>query len=123
MLDAVPAWLIPLIFVVLALPAVVAFRRMGELFLLDVRGDEVITVRGRIPGPLLDDLGDVLRGHDGLRIRAVVRDGRAQLDIQGGETSPALRQRLRNVISLWPLAKIRNAPVRRGAARRAKRPA
>ncbi len=118
-----PDWLIPLVFVALLVPVAVALRRMGELFVVEVRGRDVFAVRGRIPGRLLDDLGDVLRDHDGLRLRAVVRDNRAELDVARGEIDPGMRQRLRNVISLWPVAKIRNAPVRRGDARRAKRPA
>lgn len=123
MLCSVSDWLIPLIFVALLLPAVVVFRRMGELFVVEVRGRDVVAVRGRIPGRLLDDLGDVLRAQDGLRLRAMVRDNRAELDVVRGELDAGMRQRLRNVISLWPVAKIRNAPVRRGEARRANRPA
>ncbi|MEM1029934.1 MAG: DUF3634 family protein [Myxococcota bacterium] len=118
-------WVFPLLFAVLALAAGVALRRAGELFVVAVRGGRVVLVRGRIPSRLLDDLGDVLRGADDMTLRARVVDDRAKLTPAGGRgrLSPATAQRLRNVISLWPVAKIRNAPRRRGRARRARPPA
>ncbi|MBW2531460.1 MAG: DUF3634 family protein [Deltaproteobacteria bacterium] len=107
------SWVVPvLLVVVIGVPLVIAFARMGELFVLRVRGGRVEVVRGRVPPRLLDDLRNVLRGAklDGTVLRCVVEEGRAVIRPRGGEVPAALRQRLRNTLALWPVAKIRSAP-------------
>jgi hypothetical protein len=66
--------------------------------------------RGALPKELLDDLEDVLRGGEGgpAELRGVVEDRRVRLYAEG-ELSDAQRQRLRNAIGRWPVAKIRAA--------------
>ena len=104
-----------LVLVVCLLPLAVALSRANELFLLTLHGGKLRVVRGRIPNRLLSDLADVVASSapEGTRLRGVVRDGHAAIDVRGRPLSAPLRQRLRNVISLWPVAKIRNAPPRR----------
>lgn len=110
------SWLVPLLLVVVVgVPLVIAFSRLGELFVLRVREGRVQVVRGRIPPRLLDDIRDVIHRSDtgdGL-LRAVVEDSRPQIRPKGTSLSPAVRQQLRNVLGQWSLAKIRAAPRRR----------
>jgi hypothetical protein len=106
--------LVPLLLLLLSIPLVLALVRANELFALDYRSGKLRVRRGRIPHGLLTDIGDILRnaGVDEADVRGVVVDGRAKVYIQGQVPRP-VRQRLMNSASLWPVAKIRNAPRRR----------
>ena len=89
----------------------VAVHRANELFVLKVtRGDEqpVTFVRGRIPPRLLQDLRELLvaSGAHG-RVRALVVRGAATLEARG-TFSPETLQRARNLVGLYPLAKLRS---------------
>jgi hypothetical protein len=108
--------LIPLLLLLLCIPLVVGVMRINELFVLRVREGKLHFVRGRIPQGLLSDLEDVVAttGVSQADVRAVVEGGSAAIYVHGAQVPRAFRQRLRNTISLWPLAKIRNAPKRRG---------
>jgi hypothetical protein len=104
--------LIPLALLVLSIPLVLALLRANELFLVRVRGGKARLVRGRIPPKLLSDIRDVTAdtGMGDAEVRAVVEGGKAALYVHGRQVPREARQRLRNTISLWPVAKIRNAP-------------
>ena len=104
--------LIPLALLLLSIPLVLALLRINELFLLRVRSGRVRLARGRIPPGLLKDIEDVvaLTEVEGAEIRAVSEGGKAAIYVHGKGIPRQLRQRLRNTISLGPLAKIRNAP-------------
>lgn len=105
-------WWILALFVALLVPLVVGLRRINELFVLRLRAGRLRLVRGAIPPQLLADLRDVMKGAPGdVELRAVIEDGRAILRARP-QLPAALQQRLRNTISLWPLAKIKNAPRR-----------
>jgi hypothetical protein len=98
----------------LVTPLVIGIMRINELFALKLRNGRLRKVRGRLPRRLLSDLADVFE-HAGIEhadLRCVTEDGRAAIYVTSGaeEMPAALRQRLRNTISLWPVAKIRNAP-------------
>lgn len=100
-----------LLLLLLVVPLAVGLWRINELFVLRVRGGAVRVQRGKLPPALLRDLRDVVRTaefREG-RIRAVVEGQRAQIRVSGADVPRGLEQRLRNTISLWPLAKIRNA--------------
>jgi hypothetical protein len=103
--------LVPLLLLLLTMPLVVALMRANELFALRMRQGRLQLVRGRIPPRLLSDIDDVLQraGAGRVDLRGVVEDGRATLRVAGGALEPTTMQRLRNTISLWPVAKIRNA--------------
>lgn len=103
-----------LLLLLLVVPLAVGLWRVNELFVLRVRGGRVRRQRGKIPPALLRDLQDVVRtaGFRQGQIRAVVEGGHAAIRVTGPEVPRGLEQRLRNTISLWPLAKIRNAPGR-----------
>ncbi len=107
--------LIPLLLLALCVPLVLGLVRANELFYLRVRGGAVRHVRGRIPQQLLADIDDVVQTTEvgDAEIRAVVEGGAPAVYVHGPKIPRALRQRLRNTISLWPVAKIRNAPKRR----------
>jgi hypothetical protein len=107
--------LIPLALLLAAIPLIVALVRANELFFVRVEGRNVRLLRGRLPQRLLDDITDVLRAEPVGRgaVRVVVEDRRACVYIEG-DLSPEQGQRLKNTVSLWPLAKIRAAPRRNG---------
>jgi hypothetical protein len=107
--------LIPLLLLILCIPLVLGLLRINELFFLRVRNGKLRLVRGRIPPRLLADIEDIVemtavRAAD---VRAVIESGSPAIYVHGEKVPRAFRQRLRNTISLWPLAKIRNAPKRR----------
>lgn len=107
--------LIPLALLILCIPLVLGLLRINELFYLRIRSGKLRHVRGRIPPRLYDDIADVVkmtkvRNAD---VRAVVEGGSPAIYVHGDKIPRAFRQRLRNTISLWPLAKIRNAPKRK----------
>ena len=105
--------IIPLLLLLAVIPLVVALLRANELFVVRYQAGRVRVVRGRIPQALLNDLADVLRASpaSGVALRGVVEDKRLQVYVEG-ELSEAQRQQIRNVVSAWPVAKIRNAPKR-----------
>lgn len=105
--------LLPLALLLLVIPLVLALVRANELFCLRVRGERTVIARGRIPQGLLDDINDILRRPpvDRATLRAVVEDGMPRFYVEG-ELTDAQRQQLRNILSRWPIAKIRNAPRR-----------
>jgi len=106
--------LLPLALLLLTIPLILALVRANELFFVRVEGQKVRLVRGRGPQRLLDDVADVLRAEPVARgaVRVVVEDRRTQVYVEGN-VSANQRQRLKNTISLWPVAKIRAAPRRR----------
>ena len=107
--------LIPLLLLVLSIPLVIALVRINELFVIHVSQGKARVLRGRIPPGLLDDIEDIVGRLEvpAATIRAVSEDGRAAIYVHGKGLPRGLRQRLRNTISQWPLAKIRSAPKRR----------
>lgn len=105
--------LIPLVLLLAAIPLVIALVRANELFFVRVEGRNIRVLRGRLPQRLLDDITDVLRAEPVGRgaVRVVVEDRRARVYVEG-DISPEQGQRLKNTVSLWPLAKLRAAPRR-----------
>ncbi len=103
------------VLVLVSIPLVIGLLRINELFCLELRAGKLRVRRGRIPQGLLDDIRDVLsKAQVGdIELRGVIEDGRAQLRPRGVELPASVRQRLRNTIALWPLAKIRSAPKKR----------
>ncbi|MGK4001811.1 DUF3634 family protein [Sorangium sp. So ce1036] len=109
--------LIPLALLAVTIPLIVALLRANELFYVRVEGRNVRLLRGRLPQRLLDDITDVLRAAPIGRgaVRVVVEDRRPRVHVEG-DISPEQAQRLRNTVSMWPIAKIRAAPKRRVGA-------
>ncbi len=103
------------VLVLLSIPLLIGLMRINELFCLEWRDGKLRVRRGRIPQRLLDDINDVLERAriDHVVLRAVIEDGRATFAAKGVDLPGHVRQRLRNTLALWPLAKIRNAPRRR----------
>jgi hypothetical protein len=104
--------ILPLLLLLGLIPLVLALLRANELFCVRVREGRVRVVRGRIPPKLLTDIGDIVRRPAPIEevvLRVVVEDRAPRVYVQG-ELSDAQRQQLRNVVSMWPVAKIRNAP-------------
>jgi hypothetical protein len=110
--------LILLLFMIVTIPMGIAVARANELFVLRWRGGRLRVVRGRIPQRLLDDIHDILRraGIGAAYLRGVTEQRRAALYVEGDALDAGVRQRLRNAIGQWPVAKIRAAPRRRGGA-------
>ena len=100
--------LFPVLLLLVTAPAVVALMRANELFFLRLRDGKLKRVRGRIPKMLLHELEDVVRrGPPRATIRGVSEDGRARLYVEG-DLSDAQKQQLKNIVGMWPVAKIRN---------------
>lgn len=100
-----------LLVLVLAIPLVVALMRANELFFIRVRNGKVRVVRGRIPQKLLNDFAEIVRDppmEEGA-LRGVSEDRRVRIYPEG-ELTDGQKQRIRNVVAGWPVAKIRNAP-------------
>lgn len=100
-----------LLLLVLMIPLVLMIMRANELFCLAIEGERVRVKRGRVPPALVRDISDILRAPPAPRgtLRGVVEDRRLRLYIDVPITE-AQRQQLRNVSSMWPVAKIRNSP-------------
>lgn len=88
----------------------VAVHRSNELFVLNVTpGVEqpVTFVRGRVPPRLLQDLRDLLAASGARgKLRALVVRGAPTLEARGDFSIETL-QRARNLLGLYPLAKLR----------------
>jgi hypothetical protein len=92
---------------VLLLPLIVAIFRSNQLFVLRVRAGQLTFVRGRMPQPLFEQIADIVRGTDTTgELIVVTEDGRPRL-IPKGRFDAGLLQQTRNVVGLYPLAKIR----------------
>ncbi len=100
-----------LLLLLLGIPLVVALLRANELFLVRVRDGRVRVARGRIPQALLNDFAEIVRDPPMVAgsLRGVVEDRRLHIYPEG-ELSDGQKQRIRNVVAGWPVAKIRNAP-------------
>ena len=92
----------------LVLPLAISIRRSTELFRVVVRDGKAIFVRGRMPQSLLHDLDDIVGSSPLARaeLRAIRRDGKAQLEIKG-ELSAEQCQRLRNAVGMYSMQRIR----------------
>ena len=102
---------VALLLLLAAAPLVVALLRANELFCLRIRPGGLRIARGRLPQRLLDDIADVLRDPavaEGT-LRGVSEDGRVRLYADAELTEPQ-RQRLRNVVGMWTVSQVRNAP-------------
>ena len=103
-----------LILLVLAFGAIGALalivRNANLLFVVKIENGKVCHVRGRAPKGLLADLGDVVRARPvkSACLRVTVQDGKAALSGRG-DLNEQEGQRLRNILGLWPVAKIRSA--------------
>jgi hypothetical protein len=102
---AASAWQLIVLAIVIG-AVVLLLERANELFVLKVRERRVEHRRGRIPNQLLEEIGHVVtRDPSEGTIRVVTRGGRAHLIARG--FSKDLTQQLRNVVGLYPIAKIR----------------
>jgi len=88
--------------------------RMQEIFCISVRGGRMLVVRGNVPTPLLQDLGDVLdrAGVVNATVRAVKTSGHAQIRTSGVDEGTA--QRCRNVFGTHPIHLMRSLPIHEG---------
>jgi hypothetical protein len=94
-------------------------RNANRLFTLRVRAGRVVALRGRAPKKLVRDLEDVLRLRPAAQavVRVQVEAGMPCVQADGDVTDVE-RQRLRNVVGTWQVAKIRAAPYRSGRPER-----
>jgi hypothetical protein len=90
--------------------SLLAFRAR-ILFELEFRDRLLRRARGRIPPKLLHDFLDVLpRKHQGrLLMRCLAESDRARL-VARGDITDDMAQQMRNLLGLWPLARLRTAP-------------
>lgn len=97
--------------VLLAAVVIGSACRALTLFEFEVKDGHVTRARGRIPQALLHDLlGACPRGLESkVVIRCRVERGCARLTTQGPLSEETVQQ-LRNLLGLWPLARLRTAP-------------
>ena len=102
------------ILAVLAIPLVVAIRRSNEVVCLDVERGKIRIRRGRLPQRVLSDLADVTTRPKIERavLRIVAEDRRPRLLVESGDVGETQTQQLRNVVGMYQLAELRNAPRR-----------
>ncbi len=98
--------LIPLSLLLLVVVALLYFARSSELFQIVVRKGKPRVARGHAPAALLADFGDVLQGVERAEIRALKSGGRAELRYRG-DIDEVVAQRLRNVLGMYPLARLK----------------
>jgi hypothetical protein len=86
-------------------------RHARTLFELGIRSGRLVRARGRMPQGLLNDVLVVLSRHNETRlvIRCRIERDRACLSTRGPVTDDEAQQ-LRNLLGLWPLARLRAAP-------------
>jgi hypothetical protein len=88
------------------------FTRTRELFVVSVRHGRVLVLRGRVPAGLLTDIRiavtrpSVARG----TIKAMRSERGGKLAFTG-DIDEGRQQQLRNIFALYPLSKLRCAPV------------
>ncbi len=100
---------IALLLLLAVIPLVVSLLRANELFFLRVTGGVVRVERGKLPQQLLTDIGDVVKDPPVTgSLRGVSEGGRVRL-YPDADLTEEQKQRLRNVIGQWPVAKVRNA--------------
>jgi hypothetical protein len=91
----------------LLLPLIVAIFRSNQLFVLRVRAGKLKFIRGRMPQPLFEQISDIVRGTNATgHLIVVTENGRPRL-VPKGQFDAGLLQQTRNVVGLYPLAKIR----------------
>jgi hypothetical protein len=84
--------------------------RQAELFRLSVRDGRLLVVRGRIPPGLLHDMKPVLAHTARGTVYAHKHQGGARLSTSA-DIDSGTAQQLRNVFGLYPIAKLRHAPL------------
>jgi hypothetical protein len=80
--------------------------RSRELFRISIRNSRQTVVRGYAPVGLLNDFGSALRGVKRGTIKAYKSGDGARLSISG-DIDRGAEQRLRNMFSLYPVARLR----------------
>jgi hypothetical protein len=90
----------------LLLPLIVALSRSTQVFVLQVRAGQTRFIRGRILQPLFDQICDIVAANTPTGSLIVIREsGRPRLIAKGSFSAGQLQQ-LRNVVGLYPLAKL-----------------
>ena len=86
--------------------------RASEMFCVSVRNGRVLVVRGRVPPGLLGDIKDIVAKPAVSRatIRAVKHEEAARL-LVSGNIDDGRAQRLKNCFRLYPIARLRSAPL------------
>lgn len=98
--------LIPVVIGALLLLGYWLWLRGQELFRIDIHGGKQTVTRGYAPVGLLNDFGSAVRGVQSGQIRALKSEGGARLSFSG-DVDAGAAQRLRNIFSLYPVARLR----------------
>jgi hypothetical protein len=80
--------------------------RSRELFRISIVAGKPTVTRGYVPAGLLNDFGAVLRRVQRGTIKAYKSEAGARLSC-GGDVDAGVQQRLRNILSLYPVARLR----------------
>ena len=89
-------------------------RNATTLFVAVVQRGTIVKLRGTAPKALMRDIAAVVRVRpvSHAQIRVFAEGKQASVQVRGDIGADEV-QRLRNLLGLWPVAKIRSAPYRR----------
>ncbi len=99
-----------IILVLLAVGGYIWLSRSRELFCIKVHQGKISIVRGRIPTSLLSDFKDALASVQRGTVRATRSPHGARL-LYRGDINSSLQQRLRNILSLYPISRLTATPI------------
>ncbi len=105
----VPAWLPFVIAGALLLGLVLAARRATTVLFVRAVAGEVVELRGRAPGELLRDLGDVFARNEATGSLTLRLDS-GEVAAETADFDAATAQQIRNVLGRFPAARLKTAP-------------
>ncbi len=105
----VPAWLPFVIAAALLVALVIAARRATTVLFVRAEAGRIVELRGRAPGELLRDLGDIFQRNEATGALVLRLDsGEVAADTPGFDAATA--QQIRNVLGRFPAARLKTAP-------------
>ncbi len=103
--------LIPVVIAALLLLGYWLWVRAQLLFRIEISGGKPTVTRGYVPAGLLNDFAAAVRTVKQGEILAHKAEGGARLSF-GGDVDAGVAQRLRNILGLYPVARLRRPPIR-----------
>lgn len=105
----VPSWLPFLVAAALLIALALAARRATTVLVARVEAGRVVELRGRAPGELLRDLGDIWARNEATG-RLVLRLDGGRVAADTADFDAATGQQIRNVVGRFPPARLKTAP-------------
>jgi hypothetical protein len=87
------------------------FTRTRLLFRVSIRDGRALLVSGRISPGLLSEIGELVRRPHIARGSIGARAGESSVELSFRGLGEGQQQRMRNLLALYPVAQLRNAPL------------